>query len=61
MLERLAYSGISEVILLDIQRRMHPSIAEFSTFHVYRGKLRNAGKTNIVPNNFSVLNNCAIT
>lgn len=41
LMERLAKSNISPVYLLDVQRRMHPSIAEFPNFQFYEGRLRN--------------------
>lgn len=48
LLERLAHSAVSEIILLDVQRRMHPSIAEFPNFQVYQGKVRNAGENRVI-------------
>ncbi|KAF4665223.1 hypothetical protein FOL47_004703 [Perkinsus chesapeaki] len=39
LFERLATRG-TEVHLLDVQRRMHPSIAEFSNKHFYENKIK---------------------
>lgn len=43
LLQRFACSKTSEVVLLDVQRRMHPTIAEFPNCHFYQGKLKNSG------------------
>lgn len=39
---RLAAESIVEPVLLDEQRRMHPSIAEFPNRHFYEGRVRDA-------------------
>nr|PVC52973.1 regulator of nonsense transcripts-related protein [Theileria orientalis] len=41
LLERLIEDKVAPVHLLDIQRRMHPSIAEFPNMHFYDGQIRN--------------------
>lgn len=41
LLERLSRTSLADVILLDVQRRMHPSIAEFPNYHFYNGSIRN--------------------
>ncbi|KAK2196009.1 bifunctional DNA2-NAM7 helicase-like [Babesia duncani] len=41
MLERLANAKVAPLHLLNIQRRMHPSIAEFPNVHFYNGKISN--------------------
>lgn len=40
-MERLATSQLSQIVLLDVQRRMHPSIAEFPNHQFYEGRLKN--------------------
>ncbi|UKK01092.2 regulator of nonsense transcripts-related protein [Theileria orientalis] len=41
LLERLIEDNVAPVHLLDVQRRMHPSIAEFPNLHFYEGQIRN--------------------
>eukprot|EP01066_Platyproteum_vivax_P002704 Platyproteum_vivax@DN13347_c0_g1_i1.p1 len=41
LFEHLVNEGLSPVILLDVQRRMHSSIAEFPNHHFYNGLLKN--------------------
>ncbi|GBE59511.1 AAA family protein, putative [Babesia ovata] len=42
LLERLVSARVATVHLLDVQRRMHPSISEFPNKHFYRGAVRDA-------------------
>ncbi|ORM42213.1 ATP-dependent helicase NAM7 [Babesia sp. Xinjiang] len=42
LLERLVSARVAPVHLLDVQRRMHPSISEFPNRHFYRGLVRDA-------------------
>ncbi|CDR96420.1 regulator of nonsense transcripts, putative [Babesia bigemina] len=42
LLERLVSAQVATVHVLDVQRRMHPSISEFPNKHFYRGAVRDA-------------------
>eukprot|EP01068_Selenidium_serpulae_P004465 Selendium_serpulae@DN3583_c0_g1_i1.p1 len=42
LFERLIASNSAEAIMLDVQRRMHPTISHFPNNHFYRGLIRDA-------------------
>ncbi|GFE52838.1 regulator of nonsense transcripts-related, putative [Babesia ovis] len=46
LLESLVNAKVAPVHLLDVQRRMHPSISEFPNKHFYRGLIRDAIEEN---------------
>ena len=50
LFERLVKKGTHPTFMLDMQRRMHPSIADFPNIHFYNGKVAsNVGDRPVIP------------
>eukprot|EP00375_Theileria_parva_P000109 XP_762778.1 hypothetical protein [Theileria parva strain Muguga] len=50
LLERLIEEEVAPVHMLNVQRRMHPSIIEFPNMHFYSNKIHSQGNVNCVYN-----------